>query len=254
MAVTNILDGFQAVLHRVKVRLFPNYLPGIPGAYIARTSTERVLSIEDVLAAMRDRGGYKGDLDQLYEGIKRYYSEMVYQICDGYSVNTGLYKISVAIGGTFSSPNEAPDPARNPILFRMFPQALLREQARNITLDIEGLAPSDSWLDEIVDVSSGAVNESLSVGKNFQLRGSKIKVAGDPGTGYGVFFVPTEGEGEVLVTEKLVDNQTNYVAGIIPSLNPSQTWRVEIRTFYSGGKLLKTMRTLKLAKDLTVNQ
>jgi hypothetical protein len=43
-------------------------------------------------------------------------------------------------------------------------------------------------------VESGAVSESLTVGKNFQLRGSKIKVDGEAGTpGWGGFFVPTDG-------------------------------------------------------------
>jgi len=242
-------------MHRVKVKLFPNYLPGVPGAYIARTENERVLNVRDVLAALRDRGGYKGDLDQLYEGIRRYYGELVYQVCDGYAVNTGLYMIRVNVGGTFATPNDAHDKDKHPITFRIFPQALLREQAKNIEVDVEGIAETDAWLDEIVDVATEGVNETVTVGKNFQLRGSRIKVDGEAGTEYGVYFAPTDGGPAVAVTDRLVDNQANYVAGIVPALDASKTWRVEVRTYYSGaGRFLKNQRVLALAKDLIVSQ
>ncbi|GAB6391899.1 MAG: DUF4469 domain-containing protein [Treponematales bacterium] len=253
MAISDLLEGFTAVMHRVKVKLFPNYLPGVPGAYIARTENERVLTIRDVLAAMRDRGGYKGDLDQLYEGIRRYYGEMVYQACDGYAINTGLYLLRVNVGGTFSGPNDTRDRARHPVTFRIFPQALLRGQAANIEVDIEGVAESEAWLDKIVDVATDAVNETVTVGKNFQLKGSRIKVDGEPGTEFGVYFTPADGGAAVPVTDRLVDNHANYVAGIVPALDAAKTWRVEVRTYYGGsGRLLKNQHIISLAKDLSV--
>jgi hypothetical protein len=36
----------------------------------------------------------------------------------------------VNAGGTFASANDPHDPARHPITFRMYPQALLRQQAK----------------------------------------------------------------------------------------------------------------------------
>jgi len=256
MVLSDLFDGFHSVMHRVKVRLFPNYLPGVPGAYIARTENERILTIKDVLAAMRDRGGYTGDLDQLYEGIKRYYEEMVYQVLDGYGVNTGLYMIHVNVGGTFDSANDKHDPAKHRITFRIYPQALLRSQAQYVEIEIVGIGESEAWLDEIIDVQSEAVNESLTPGKNFQLRGSHIRVAGEPGvSGWGVFFVPSDGSAAVPVTDRLVDNQANYVAGIVPALDPAKTWRTEVRTYFaSSGHFLKNLRTITLNKELTVTQ
>ncbi|GAB6393216.1 MAG: DUF4469 domain-containing protein [Treponematales bacterium] len=253
MATNDLLDEFTAVMHRIRVKLFPNYLPSVPGAYIARTENERILSIRDVLAALRDRGGYTGDIDQLYEGIKRYYGEMVYQLCDGYAVSTGLYRVHVNVGGTFQSATDPYDPERHPLTFRIFPLALLRGQAKNIEVDVEGVAEAEAWLDEIIDVASEARNESLTVGKNFQLKGSRIKVDGEPGTEFGVYFLPTDGGAAVPVTDRLVDNQANYVAGIVPALDPAKTWRVEVRTYFSGsGHLLKNQRVIRLDKDLSV--
>ena len=33
----SVFDTLDLVLHKIKVKLYPNYLPGIKGAYIART-------------------------------------------------------------------------------------------------------------------------------------------------------------------------------------------------------------------------
>jgi len=59
----------------------------------------------------------------------------------------------------------------------------------------------------------------------------------------------------VPVTDRLVDNQANYVAGIVPALDPAKTWRAEVRTYYSGsGHFLKNIRVITLNKDLSVVQ
>jgi hypothetical protein len=41
----------------------------------------------------------------------------------------------------------------------------------------------------------------------------------------------------------------------VPALDPAKTWRVEVRTYFSGaGRFLKNQRTLTLDKDLSVSQ
>jgi hypothetical protein len=39
-----IINPVNEMLHRIRVKLYPNYLPHIPGAYIARTDNEASLS------------------------------------------------------------------------------------------------------------------------------------------------------------------------------------------------------------------
>jgi len=61
----SLLYGVSQVMHRIKVKLYPNYLPKGEGTFLARTDSEATLFIEQVCAAMRARGGYKGDFDDL---------------------------------------------------------------------------------------------------------------------------------------------------------------------------------------------
>ena len=105
-------------LHRIRVKLYPNYLQSVPGAYIARTNNEASLSIEDICAALKNRGGFTGDYHVLVDCVKKYYGELAYQLCDGFSVNTGFYSIHPNIGGTFDKVNEGHDIKKNPINFK----------------------------------------------------------------------------------------------------------------------------------------
>jgi hypothetical protein len=55
--MASIIDDAKEVLHRIRARLYTNYLPGVDGAYIARTDDEAALNISNVCAAMKNRGG-----------------------------------------------------------------------------------------------------------------------------------------------------------------------------------------------------
>jgi hypothetical protein len=88
-----ILDDIQGVMHRIRIKLYPNYLPSVEGTYIARTDSEASLSVEQVCAALKNRGGFTGNYDDLVVYVKAFFDEAAYQLCDGYAVNTGYYSV-----------------------------------------------------------------------------------------------------------------------------------------------------------------
>jgi hypothetical protein len=75
MAFINVINE---VLHRIRVKLYPNYLLNVEGAYLARTINEAGLSVEDVCAALKNRGGFTGNYDDLVEHVKQYFGEAAY--------------------------------------------------------------------------------------------------------------------------------------------------------------------------------
>jgi hypothetical protein len=98
-----VINNVNEVLHRIRVKLYPNYLPGIQGAYIARTSNEASLTVEQVCAALKNRGGFTGSYDDLVDHVRQYFDEAAYQLCDGFAVNTGYYSIHPNVGGRASA-------------------------------------------------------------------------------------------------------------------------------------------------------
>jgi hypothetical protein len=84
-----LINNINETLHRIRVKLYANYLPRVEGAYIARTNNEASLSVEEICAALKNRGGYTGDYDDLVEGVKRFFGEAAYQLCNGFAVKAG---------------------------------------------------------------------------------------------------------------------------------------------------------------------
>jgi hypothetical protein len=88
-----IINDVNEVLHRIREKLYPNYLPTLEGAYIARTDNEAFLSIEEVCAALKNRGGFTGSYDDLVEHVRQFFDEAAYQLCDGFTVNAGYFSV-----------------------------------------------------------------------------------------------------------------------------------------------------------------
>jgi hypothetical protein len=232
------------VLHRIRVKLYPNYLPTSEGRYIARTDNEAHLSVEQVCAAMKNRGGFMGSYENLIENIKQFLDECAYQLCDGFALNLLYYSIHPNIGGTFNSEKEAHDPKKNPVSFRFGIRLPLRNLVKHITVDITGVADGNAFIDEFIDRDVDSVNGFFTPGNMFCINGNKIKLAGDD-PGCGVFFVPVEDPSKAVKVTRIGENSSSTITGIAPGTN-YQFNRIEIRTQYTGSTVtfLKTPRSI----------
>jgi hypothetical protein len=248
-----IINNVDEVLHRIRVKLYPNYLPKVEGAYIARTDNEAALSIEQVCAALKNRGGFTGNYDDLVDHVKQFFDESAYQLCDGFAVNTGYYSIHPNVGGTFDKVTEERRDAKHPISFRFRTRAPLRALAEHIEVEVEGLAEVNGYIDEVIDVSAEAVNETLTPGGMFAISGHKIKITGD-NAAVGVYFVFTANPDQrYKVSGNLAENTSVKLIGVIPPELATGIYQVEIVTQFSGGSnLLKEPRTITFNSPLTV--
>jgi hypothetical protein len=115
------------------------------------------------------------------------------------------------------------------------------------------LANVAGYIDEFTDVTTGAVNETLTPGGIFAIVGHKIKVFGnDPEV--GIYFVSADGAGlRVKVEGRLAENTMTKLIGVIPALDVEE-WKMEVKTQYAGSSdtALKTPRMVESAFTLTV--
>jgi hypothetical protein len=248
-----IINNVNEVLHRIRVQLYPNYLPGVKGAYIARTDNEALLSIEEVCAALKNRGGFTGNYDDLVDHVKQYFDEAAYQLCDGFAVSTGYYSLHPNVGGTFDKISEGHESGKHPVTFRFRTRTLLRSLAEHIGIEVEGLADVQGYIDEFIDVTTESVNETLTPGGQFSVSGHKIKVAGDKPE-VGVYFVSaTDSAKRTKVEEHLAENSASKLIGMVPSDLAAGAYKLEIVTQYSSGSnQLKEPRSVEFKTDLTV--
>jgi hypothetical protein len=247
-----IINNENEVLHHVRVKLYPNYLPKVEGVYIARTDNEATLTIEEICAALKNRGGFTGSYADLVEYVHQFFGETAYQLCDGFAVNVGYFSIHPNVGGTFDKVSEGHDTSKHPITFRFRTRAPLRALAEHIVVEVEGLADASGYIDEFIDISTEAINETLTPGGQFSISGHKIKVAGDSPE-IGIYFVSVADPAlRVKVAGHLAENATTKLIGIIPALNAG-AYTLEIITQYSSGSFfLKEPRVITFSPTLTV--
>jgi len=238
-----LIYGVSQVMHRIRVKLYPNYLPGYEKTFIARTSNEASLSVEQVCAALRDRGGFTGSYSDLVEYVKAYFDEAAYQLCDGFSVNTGYFSIHPNLGGVLQNEHDVPNPEKNPLTMRFRALAPFRKLAESVSIVVEGIADASGYIDEFLDHESDSANGVYRPGNQFVLSGHKVKIAGDDPS-CGMYFADESGGGPVKVM-RLVENNSSKLIGIIPETVWEHS-RIEIRTQYGGSStvFLKTPRVI----------
>jgi hypothetical protein len=241
MGIKNNIDD---VLHRIRVKLYPNYLPNTEGRYMAKTDNEAYLSVERICASLNNRGGFLGSYGDLIENINQFLDECAFLLCDGYALNLRYYSIHPNIGGTFNSERESYDPEKNPVSFRFRTMHPLRNLVKHIAVDITGVADGSAFIDEFIDRDEDTVNGTFTAGNMFCINGNKIKLAGDDPS-CGVFFVPVDDPSQAVKVTRIGENSGSTITGIAPDTH-HQYNRVEIRTQYSGSTttFLKSPRSV----------
>lgn len=240
------------ILHKIKAYLYDNLLTkDNPNDYIARTSSERSLNVKQICEAAVSRGGADVSAAAMEHATSLFLKEMAYQLCDGYSVNTGYFTAGTQIRGVFDSPKETYNPAKHTILFQFNQGEKLRAEIPTIEVSILGVAESGSAILQVTDVKSGSVNDLLTPGRNLKITGSKIKIAGDSADN-GIFFTETSTNVRTAVDPSdYVVNNPGEVIIVIPPLSAGM-YRLEVVTQYAGGHNLKEPRAAAFPQDLAV--
>jgi hypothetical protein len=238
------------VLHRIRVKLYPNHLPGKKGTYIARPETESMLSIEDICASMKTRGGYTGSYSDSVVHVRLFLDELAYKLCNGFSANLEYFSLHSNIIGIYNENSAGVYSGEGLLSFLVRIRKKLRDLAKYTEVLVEGIARTGGYIYEFSDIATGAVNETITPGGQFILTGHGIKAAGADGE-EGVFFsAPGDSENDPAIVIKagnFAENTSSRIIGMVPLLPAGKEWTVEVHTKISGrGQTsLKEMRIIK---------
>ena len=240
-------DEIKDILHNIRVKLYPCNLPDAKGKYLAKTSNEAVLNIEQVCAELKRRGGFTGNYDDLVCHVRQFFDEMAYQLCDGYAVDVGYFSLHPHIGGTFDSLIESYDTVKHPIDFNFRVRAKLRRIVKYIRVTVTGLADTAGFIDRFTNITTGAVNETVSGGGSFVITGDRIRVLGESGD-CGVYFQALDAPDKLIKAPgHLAANTRKKLIGMIPPLEAQKRYRLVIVTQYNGSSnsfLIKPKRVI----------
>lgn len=242
----------MAVLHTIKAWLYDNQLTEDQNDLAARAASERTLTVRNICESSVERGGADIGASAMEHAVELFHKEMVYRLCDGFSVNTGWYNASTHVKGVFTSPTENFDPEKHTVTVEFRQGAELRRELGMVSVSILGKAESGFFIGEAIDLRTGSVNDLLTPGRNARITGGKLKIEGDD-PACGVYFVNESDASRIKVDPAdIVENQNAHLLIVIPAL-PAGTYRLELTTQYSGGnKPLKAPRTAVFDRLLTV--
>ncbi len=235
----------------MKVLLYDNKLTADKlNDLVARVLNERTATVRDICREAVNRGGADMSAAAIEHGTNLFLQEMAYQLCNGYSVNTGWFTASAHIRGTFDDPKETFDPSKHTISFDFQQGALLRAEAVNIDVAVLGVADSGLEVTRVLDVKSGSINDRVTQNYNLRITGQKLKIAGDH-PDVGVWFVQDNGNGLKVDPSDLVTNNPSELVIVVPTMVPGE-YKLKIVTQFSGSNLLKEPRSFVFDKPLTV--
>jgi hypothetical protein len=230
-------------LHKMRAKLYPSYLPGTEGKYIARTINEAIVTIEDICASMKNRGGFDGSYEEAVKTLRHFIMEMLYQLADGFTVNLGFCTVYPNISGTFANEKEPYNSKNHAIDFRFHALKQLRDIRDDIEVIIEGIADTKGYIVDYTDVMTGAVNETFSQMNEFVITGYRMKVAGDDPS-IGLYFQNTA-TNAMTKAHSLAENSQSKLIGIFPGI-PDGVYKIVIKTQFAGsGKFLKDVRVIE---------
>ena len=241
----------KPVMHKIRAYLHDNPLTDDPNDFSARVNSERSLSVREICESATARGGADVPAASMAHATELFFKEMAYQLCDGYSVNTGYFTATPLIKGVFNDPKEQFNSEKHSILFQFNQGETLRKELPTIEVEIMGVADSGASIMQVTDMKTGSVNELLTPNRNLKINGNKLKIAGD-NPNVGVYFVnqSTQVRMRVIPTDIVINNPSEVMI-VIPTL-PKAAYRVEIVTQYAVGSILKEPRTALFDKVLTV--
>ena len=208
----------------------------------AQPVTKGSKSEDDVIDIMIDRGSTvtKGEAKA---NLEEFCAAIIYLLKEGYTINTPLFKIAPSIGGVFTDENDVFDPARHQININLNPGERLAVVPQLIKVKKIEATNTLPFPKDLVDVTSGAQNSTLTPGGVVKLTGKRMKINPDEPE-QGIYLVSGA---QTIKVDTIVTNHTSELVFVLPATIPAGIYTLEIR-----GGINNSLRVGKLADTLQV--
>jgi len=237
--------------HRIRAELYDNLLTEDPNDFAARVIADKPLSSKDVCNYATQRGGADISSKAMEHAVDLYLSEMIYLLCNGFTVNTGVFSVRPKIKGVFNKATEQFNPEKHKISFDFNQGLRLRKELASVIVEVTGVNKATFFIDEVVDIESESVSDLLTPNRNLRISGSKIKIDGKNAEN-GVYFINQETDERVKVGSKIPLNKPSELMIVIPAL-AAGTYKLEIVTQFSGNSNRPLKEPRKAVFDKVLN-
>ena len=234
----------------LKVKLWNNPLTAETAGFTAVPVINTNLNTQDLIALMKAEG-MEIKTETALDIITRFFRKAEEMVLQGNSINIGFVIARPTVKGVFK--DDVWDKEKHYVQVSMTAGAELRKNAAQTRIEILGEQGSPMALLGITDKATGSTDGSLTKGKNAELRGTCIKIAGDHAD-CGVAFTHIDTRQKIkLGMDDVAINEPARLLILVPKDLPTGSYELSVTTQSStGSKLLKEPRTETLRQVITI--
>jgi hypothetical protein len=238
--------------HIWKVWLRPNLLTqDVANDYIATVATVgKTLRNADIAAAIKEEG-CEVHQESIIDILNRADRIRCAKVCEGYSVQSGVCRISPRVQGVWMGGTANYDPAAHRVTCDMNASPELRSGLDEVGVETLGVKEACGFIGLVTNAATGSTDGIITPNDDIIIEGDKVKITPVEEDGIGVFFIGAD-DVEHPVTRRYTQNDPKKVIARVPDL-PVGTYTLKIVTrFTSGSSVLKTPRSITYDLQLVV--
>lgn len=164
------------------------------------------------------------------------------ELLNGASVNFGPWIFKLSVNGAFAPEKPEWNSEEHKVVLQVTPTTKLYREMEKVEVKVRGMAPVSTCINTVRELPNGKINESITRGNAVELKGVKLKIAGDnPANGIRLTNTAS-GETTVIPAGRMVENLPKNIIFILPETMESGDYQLELTTQYSNGSTLTKQR------------
>ncbi|GHT25706.1 hypothetical protein FACS189430_12330 [Bacteroidia bacterium] len=234
----------------LKAWLKKNELTADPNDYTAIVSSMGSINKKGLIDVIKD-DGLELSSETIEDVVTRYNRYAARYAASGWNVDTGLvYLRPIVTGALYGKKYDA---AKNSVYVSATQGVEIRKELQQTEVEILGEMPDVMNILQVTNMYTKVADGTLTRGRNAQVDGSYIRVAGDDDA-VGVYLENTDtGDTVKLDAADIVVNDPAKLMLLVPADLQDGSYRLKVVTqFTGGGRLLKNPREKVFDQILTV--
>ena len=235
----------------LKAWLRKNTLTDDPNDFTATPDSNGSVGTKDILDEMVSEG-MEVKRETALDIITRYNRIAADMVLSGYNVNTGLVYMHPVIKGVFY--DKTWNPLVNSVYISINQGLDLRNAVAETNVEILGEQTDPLEIYSLTDTTTGKNDGTLTSGRNAELKGSYLKIAGDnPNCGITFRNIATSDIAKLSASD-IVLNEPSRLLILVPGNLVTGEYELTVTTqFTGGGRTLKQPRSATFGSPVVID-
>ena len=235
----------------LKAWIRKNQLTDDPNDYMASVAVSGSIGINAIVDELQ-KEGMEIKRETVIDIISRFNRKAADLVLSGYNVNTGLVYMRPVVKGVFY--DKTWNPETNPVYIAINQGLDLRNAVAETVVEILGEQADPLEILSITDNTTGKTDGTLTPGRNAELKGSYMRIAGDnPDCGISFKNTSTQIVTKLAVNDIVLNEPSRLLILVPATLNKGEYELILTTQFTSGNITLKTPRTVIFGTPVVVS-